>query len=194
MNSLQKIGIIAVTTIFNMAMATSASVADVTFGSPGTFKGTGCSGESTVEVVGENTANLIVLFGQYDAGNGKPSASGLSRSACSFAIPINVLPGFQVSAVTVDWETYTEGQGQLKRKLFSLGIPRYNWLITNLSSGKRTVRDSFMHALFSTDCNGGRYIMRINSQVRANPGSYIAVGSTDLNNKIVFKIKFKKCQ
>lgn len=193
MKSLQKIGMIAVTTVFSMAMSTSASAADVTFGSPAKFKGTGCPGKSTVEVIGENTANLIVLFGQYDAGNGKPSASGLGRSACSFAIPINVLRGFQISAVTVDWETYTEGSAQLKRKFFLSGRPWNNWQTTNLSSGNRTVRDNLVHASFATGCKGGRYNMRINSQVSANSGSYAAVDSVDLNNRIIFKIKFKKC-
>ena len=194
MKILKLISTAAATTLLGVAMSTSASAADVTFGSPAKFKGTGCPGKSTVEVVGENTPTLSVLFGQFDAGNGKPSLSGLGRSACSFAIPVNVLRGFQVSHVTVDWETFTQGSGQLKRKFFLSGQPWSNkWQATNLGNGNRTVRDDLLHASLATGCNGGRFNIRINSQITANSGSYSAVDSVDLNNRIIFKVKFKKC-
>lgn len=193
MKILPTIGIAATTAIFAMTMSTSASAADVTFGNPVKFKGTGCPGKGSVEVIGANSPTLSVLFGGFDAGNGKPSASGLPRTGCSFAVPIKVLRGFQISHVTVDWETYAQGSGQLKRKFFLAGRPWQPWQRTNLSGGNRVVRDDLIHASFATGCKGGRYNMRINSQLTANRGSYVVVDSADLNNKIIFKVKFKKC-
>jgi len=89
MKILQSFGAVSATALLAMTMSTSAS-ASVTFGNPLQFNGTGCPGRNAVTVVGANSATLSVLFGQYDAGNGKPSASGLGRSACSFAVPINL--------------------------------------------------------------------------------------------------------
>lgn len=190
MKILPTISIAAAATL--LAISASASAADVKFGNPVKFKGTGCPGKGSVEVLGANSPSLSILFGGYDAGNGKPSVSGLSRSACSFAIPIKVLRGFQVSHVTVDWETYAQGSGELKRKFFLSGKPWQQWQRTPLS-GNRTVRDNLIHASLAKGCNGGTYNMRINSQVTANARSYVAVDSADLNNKIIFKVKFRKC-
>lgn len=195
MKILKLISTAAATTLLGVAMSTSASAADVVFQNPVSFKGTGCPGFGSVEVVGANTPTLSVLFGGYDAG--KDATSGKSRSACSFAIPIKVLRGFQISHITVDWEGYVEGRGELKRKFFLAGNPWKPWQTNNFNKpngNNFTVRDDLLHASFATGCNGGLYNMRINSQVRSKGGkSYIAVDSADLNNRILFKIKFKKC-
>lgn len=181
--------------VLGVAAMSSASAADVYFKNPIQFKGTGCPGDNSVEVIGANTASLTVLFGQYDAG--KNSMSGLDRAGCGFAIPIKVPRGFQFSEITADWEGYVKGKGELKRKYFLTGQPTSQWQ-TNAynkpSGGNYSKRDSIYHASLATGCNGGQYNLRISSQVRTLVnGSYIAVDSADLNNRLIFKLKFKKC-
>ena len=172
----------------------TATADDVVFEAPLSFKGTGCPGEVSVAVVGAGTPTLSVLFGRFDSG--ESSVSGLFRTACSFAIPVKVIRGFQVSHITVDWEGYVEGEGELKRKLFLAGHDWIPWQINSFNEpdGENfTIRDNLLHASFAVGCDGAEYNLRINSQIIASEASYIAVDSADLNNKVTFKIKFEEC-
>jgi hypothetical protein len=181
--------------LLSLSMINTAHASSVYFKNPIQFAGTGCPAGS-IAIVGANTPTLSILFDQYDAG--KDSTSGKSRTACSFAVPIKVPRGFQISHLTADWQGYVSGKGELKRKYFLAGEPYTGWKTNTHNSpsgGNFLDRDNILHASLATGCDGGQYNLRINSQIRALGGnSYAAVDSADLNNKILFMLKFKKCQ
>lgn len=183
--------------VLSVAATSSVSAAPaVVFKNPLGWAGTGCPAH-TVSVTGADTATLSILFDSYEAG--KDSETGKKRVACSFAVPIQVPRGFQLSHLTADWEVYAEGKGQFSRKYFLGGSPTIDWKRQNLSGGSGgknfTMRDNLYHASLATGCNGGRYNLRINSEVKAKnrKKDYLAVDSADLNNKILLLLRFKKC-
>jgi hypothetical protein len=188
------ISAIAVTVVLGIVMSASANSADVAFEMPTSFNGTGCPSTDSVAAVGAGTPTLSLLFGGFDSG--KNAISGLARAACSFAIPIKVLRGFQVSHVTIDWEGFVQGQAELKRKFFLAGSEWMPWQINNFDKpdgDNFTLRDNLLHASFATGCDGGEYNLRVNSQIKTSENDYIAVDSADLNNQILLKINFEKC-
>lgn len=196
MNILKKAVAAAVITL---SAALPVQAAQVVFQNPLGWAGTGCPAGSTY-VDGANTAQLNILFDSYDAG--KNALSGLSRSACSFVVPIKVPSGFQVSKLTADWEGYVKGSGQFKRKYKFIGSglvidPSYiSWKTNNYnqpSGNTFTKRDTLVHGSVA-GCGGGVYKLRINSQVKANNGnSYAAIDSADLTNRLIFRIQFQPC-
>jgi len=182
--------------ILGLSMASSVQAAPaVHFRNPVNWAGTGCPAGSSVSVSGANTATLSILFDSFDAGSN--SLSGLRRSACSFSIPITVPRGYQVSHLTADWEGFVEGRGQLKRKFFLAGKPYTSWRTNNFikpSGGNFSKRDNLFHRSFATGCNGGVFNLRINSQIRAiGNRSYAAVDSADLHNRLLFRLRFRRC-
>ncbi len=164
----------------------------VYFKAPVKFRGTGCPGPNTVTVTGENTDTMTVLFDQFDAAKPKDNAaSGMMRTSCSFVVPVHVPPGLQVSNLTADWRGYAEGRTTLRREYFFAGQrgPRK----TTNPKGDFVERDNLQHATWAA-C-GADVPMRINSSVRAmSRNSYIAVDTVDLKNKIVFRLKWRKCR
>ena len=186
---------IAVASVLSFAAISSTyATPSVHFENPIGWAGTGCKAGS-VSVTGVNTSTLSVLFDSYDAG--KNALSGLGRAGCSFSVPIRVPRGFQVSHVTADWQGFVEGKGQLRRKYFISGEPYIPWKTNNynMPSGDNfLVTDDLYHSSFKMGCNGGVKTLRINSQIRAMTGSsYAAVDSTDLSNKLIFKVLFAPC-
>ena len=143
---------------------------------------------------------MSVLFDSYDSG--KNALSGLKRSACAFSVPIKVPDGLQISKLTVDWEGYVDGKGEFKRKYKMIGSglvidPSYiGWKIDtyNKPSGDNfTKRDTLFHGSIA-GCGGGVQKLRINSQIKAiTPSSYAAIDSSDLTNRLIFKLKFQPC-
>lgn len=94
--------------------------------------------------------------------------------------------------MTSDWRGYAEGTTELFREYFIVGQrgPKK----TSNPTGNYVERDNLMHASWSP-CGAGNVIMRINSAVRAaRPNSYIAVDTVDLQNKVVFQMKWQKCR
>ena len=187
---------IIATAVLGLGMVSSVQARPaVYFKNPVGWAGTGCKAGS-VSVIGANTNTLSILFDAYDAG--KDSESGKKRVACSFAVPIKVPRGFQVSHLTTDWEGYIEGKGQLSRKYFLAGRPYTSWKRNTYrkpGGGNFTKRDNIYHASFATGCNGGTYNLRINSQIRAlGRSSYAAVDSADLKNKVKFLLRFRRCR
>ena len=181
------VAVAACTFIAGQAFATP-----VYFKAPIKFRGTGCPGGS-FSVSGEGTDTMTVLFEQYDAAKPKENAaSGMMRTACSFVVPVSVPKGYQVSNLTADWRGYAEGRTKLHREYFFAGQrgPSAN----SRPKGDYTLRDNLMHGTWSK-CGRGEVSMRINSSVRAesNP-SYIAVDTLDLNRKIIFHLKWRKCR
>ena len=188
--------------ILGLSMASSVQAAPaVYFKNPVSWAGTGCTAGSSgginnaVTVQGANSQTLSILFARFDAGSN--SVSGLMRSACSFVIPIKIPRGFQISRLTADWEGFVEGRGQLKRKFFLAGSPYTGWRTNNFNmpnGNNFTKRDNLYHASFSSQCNGGTFNLRINSQIRAlTPSSYAAVDSADLKNRILFRLQYLPC-
>lgn len=167
----------------------------VSFSNAIDWAGTGCKAGS-VAISGENTATLSLLFDSYDAG--KDSKSGLKRSACSFSLAIKVLSGYQISQLTTDWEGFVEGEGELGRKYFLAGQANTAWLNSSYKNNEGanfSKRDNINHESFSTDCNGGEYNLRIDSQIKAiDENSYIAVDSADLNGKVKFLLSARACR
>ena len=175
-----------------MTFFAAQASAQVTFQTPMKFEGTGCKG-GQYSFSGQGTDTLTVMFSAYDAAKPRDkAASRMERTACSFVVPVNVPPDFQVSTLTSDWRGYAEGNAQLFREYFFAG-QRGPSKTTN-PTGNYTERDNLMHATWS-HCNGGTVPLRINSSVRAaGSPSYIAVDTVDLQNKVVFQLKWQKCR
>ncbi|MGV6808891.1 MAG: DUF4360 domain-containing protein [bacterium] len=166
----------------------------VYFKAPINFAGTGCPAGS-VAVTGEFTDTLSILYDQFDAG--KDSTSGKRRAACSFAVPVHVPQGYQVSVLTADWQGYAEGRAELKRKYFFAGEPHVPTQTNRINShnGKDFLyRDARIHESLSFSKCGEDKILRINSSVKAKGGSsYIAVDTADLKNTVQFQLQWKRC-
>ena len=188
---------VAITTaLLAIAAAQTAQAADpVFFSAPVEMAGTGCD-PGSVSVVGENTSSLSVLFSRYDAGKG--AVSGLARSSCNFAVPVNVPQGYQLSVLTADWNGFVNGQGRFTRFYGTSQNPRaVNPGVKSLSSPSGAgwqANDGLMHSTMVNGCAGGKFNLRINSSVQAvGSNSYTAVDTLDMNNKVVFHLKWKKC-
>ena len=175
-----------------VALFASQAAAQVVFQAPMQFAGTGCkAGEYSFS--GDGTDTLTVLFSAYDAAQPKDkAASKMQRTACSFVVPVQVPPGFQVSTMTSDWRGFAEGKTELFREYFFAG--QRGPQARTAPSGNYTERDNLMHTTWS-GCGGGLVPLRINSSVRAisNP-SYIAIDTLDLQNKVVFQLKHRACR
>ncbi|HPE59650.1 MAG: DUF4360 domain-containing protein [Thiothrix sp.] len=183
-------------TLAGLALNAPVSAADsVYFKSPVNFAGTGCPAGS-IAVTGANTDTLSILFDQYDAGNN--AMTGLNRSACSFAVPVHVPQGMQVSVMTADWQGFAQGRTQLSRKYFFAGAPNQPWLRNdyNAPNGKDFLeRDGLMHSSSTWAPCGQDIQLRINSNIRSiGGGSYMAVDTVDLKNKVVFQLQWRGCR
>jgi hypothetical protein len=179
--------------------AHNAGAASPYFKAPFEWAGAGCP-SGTISVVGENSPTLTVMFDKYDAGNGMPSQSGQSRVGCSFAVPIHVPKGFQLSKVTADWMGYTKGSTKLKRKYFFAQQPQTT--VNKVSTfpppngNDFTVHDTTPP--YSTCKNTDQLLtFRVNSSVEANGNpSFIVVDSVDMNNhdlKVILNLQWVTC-
>jgi hypothetical protein len=187
---------IVATTVLGLALGSGAASANdpVYFKSPLKFAGTGCPAGSA-SVTGEGSDTLSILFDSYDAG--KDSTTGKKRVACSFAVPIHVPQGMQVSVLTADWQGFIEGKGELRRKYFFAGNPNVPWEVDtyNKPAGYNfTETDGRLHSSLSFSACGADKIIRINSSIRAKgANSYMAVDTLDLKNKVIFHLQWKTC-
>ena len=170
------------------------------FKQPASWAGTGCrAGSDSVVVRGKNTDTLKISFESFDAG--KESESGKKRVACSFSVPIKVPRGFQISHLTADWEGYIDGKGQFSRKYYLAGRPYTSWKRNTYrkpNGGNFTKNDNIYNHSLATHCNGGTYILRINSQIRAiGRNSYASTyphGYLALPNSLKLSLRFKACR
>lgn len=164
------------------------AAAQVYFQTPIQFAGTGCPPDS-YRVSGDGTATLSILFSGYDAANPpEKAASKLQRTACSFAVPVHVPSGYQLSVVTADWRGYAAGITQLFREYFFAG-----------KAGSRKSSQPISDYVERDDelrygsC-GEDVLLRINSSVRADGAdSYISVDSVDMQNGVLFHLQWEKC-
>lgn len=180
----------------NANASTSTNANDpVYFKAPINFAGTGCPAGS-IAVTGENTDTLSILFDKYDAG--KESASGKRRSACSFAVPVHVPQGYQVSVLTADWQGYAEGKAELKRKYFFAGEPNVPTQVNRINSpaGEDFLfQDGRIHESLSVSACGEDKVLRINSSIIAKGSqSYAAVDTADLKNTVQFQVQWQRCK
>ncbi len=185
--------------VLGLTLTSGASAVDVDnnsvyFKAPLNFAGTGCPANSTA-VAGENTDTLSILFDSYDAG--KDSVSGKRRVACSFAVPVHVPSGLQVSVMTADWQGFVEGKGELRRKYFFAGQPNQPWEVSKFNKPAGydfTETDAQLHGSLSFSECGEDKMIRINSNIRAKgSNSYMAIDTLDLKNKVVFKLQWRTC-
>ncbi|MCB1619147.1 MAG: DUF4360 domain-containing protein [Thiothrix sp.] len=181
--------------VLGFGLNTAAHADSVYFKNPINFAGTGCPANS-IAVSGANSATLSILFDQYDAGNN--SITGLNRSACSFAVPVHVPQGMQVSIMTADWQGFAQGRTQLSRKYFFAGAPAQPWLRNNYNSGGGRdflERDNLIHSTTTWAPCGRDVQLRINSNIRTLGGnSYMAVDTVDLQNRVVFRVQWRNCR
>uniref|UniRef100_UPI0040569A73 DUF4360 domain-containing protein n=1 Tax=Candidatus Electronema sp. TaxID=2698783 RepID=UPI0040569A73 len=171
--------------------AVTEAAAQVYFNAPVKFAGTGC-GAGSYAVSGAGTDTLSILFSAYDAASpAENAASGLDRASCSFAVPISVPAGCQISVLTADWRGFAEGDTELFREYFFAGQNGIS-KITN-PVGNYTERDSRMrHETVSV--SGEEMKLRINSSVRAlADDSYIVVDSADMHNTLVLHVEQQSC-
>lgn len=188
---------VIMTTALGFGMASAANASPVFFKSPLGFAGTGCPAGS-ISVNGENTDTLSVLFDSYDVGS--DAASGQARRAsCSFAVPVHVPQGYQVSTMTADWEGYAEGKTELNRKYFFAGQnANAPWLRNSFNSRSGTdyrKRDTLAHSSLTWSECGRSVNLRINSNIRAKSrGSYMAVDTVDIKNKVQFHLQWRPCR
>jgi hypothetical protein len=183
--------IIALVLAAVIILAAANADAQVYFKAPVEFAGTGCQ-PSSYRFSGEGTDTLSILFSAYDAANPQENASSkLQRAACSFAVPIHVPTGCQISVMTADWRGYAKGATELFREYFFAG--REGISKTSNPSGDFTERDdNLKHETFSA--YGEDMILRINSSVRAiDNDSYIVVDTVDLQNTLVLHLATVKC-
>lgn len=189
---------IATAAVLGLSMSAPAQASGgVYFKAPVGFAGTGCPAGSIPPPSGVGTDTLSILFTEYDAG--KDSYSGQSRRAsCNFAVPVHVPQGYQVSTMTADWQGYAEGQGQLKRKYFFAGQPNVPWLTSHFNSphGTDFLRtDNLAHSTLTWSACGRDVNLRINSNIRTSGRhSMMAVDTLDLQNKVVFKVQWRRCR
>lgn len=189
----------AITTaaVLGFSMTTTAHAAGgVYFKNPVGFAGTGCPAGS-VSVNGANSDTMSILFDTYDTGSDSASGQG-RRASCSFAVPVHVPQGFQVSTMTADWEGFAQGKTQLKRKYFFAGQPNVPWLTSNFNSRHGVdyrKRDNLVHRSMTWSACGRDVSLRINSNIRAKTrSSYMAVDTLDLQNKVRFQVKWRRCR
>ncbi len=173
----------------------AANAADpVYFKAPLQFIGTGCDAGSVI-VAGENTASMSVLFSRFDAGTN--SVSGLPRSSCNFVVPVHVPPDFQLSVLTTDWQGFIKGQGKFTRSYGtsqnSNAIPPQIKPLNAPGGAPWQANDGLLHATVS-GCGGGDWNLRINSGIQADGNnSYAAVDTADLNNQVIFRLRWTPC-
>lgn len=166
--------------------------AQVYFQAPVEFSGTGCQPDSYT-FSGNGTDTLSILFSSYDAANPPDeAASGLQRTACSFAVPIHLPQGYQVSAVTADWRGYAQGSTKLFREYFFAGKTKGETISNPVDD--YTERDENMHFSSCRESAGEEMILRINSSVQAvDNDSYIVVDSVDMKNSLTLHVQVEQC-
>lgn len=161
------------------------------------FAGTGCS-SSSIKVTTDpitKTISLDTLLPSYEAG--KDTSGGLKRTACSFAIPIKISKGFKISNIEADWKGYIKGKGKFGRKYFLAGTPDTSWIRDNYdepSGNSFHQQDNISSTNLETnvDCLGGRYNLRINTQIRVEGSkSYISLAK---KHKLKISLHFKSCE
>lgn len=159
------------------------------------FAGTGCSASSTKVATDEKSKmiTLQTLLPSYEAG--ETSSSAKKRVACSFAIPIKIPKGFQISHLEADWKGYIKGEGVFSRKYFLAGQPTSSWIRSRYNEPKGSnfqQQDNIPHADLKTSCDGGSYNLRINSDIKTkDSNSYITLAK---EHKIKISLHLKSCK
>jgi hypothetical protein len=178
----------AALSVINLAAESYAQT--VYFKEPMEFAGTGC-GTDSYKFSGQGTDTLSILFSEYDAADpADGAASGLQHTSCSFAVPIHVPAGYQISELKADWRGFAEGSTELSREYFFAG--ETGVYKTSNPAGNFTEQDQNMN--FSSCAKDGEkdIILRINSSVQATEtNSYIVIDSVD--QSLILKLQLEKC-
>lgn len=179
-------------TVFGLTLvsANANAKAPVYFKTPINFAGTGCPSGSASLVKGKNTSTLNIKFDQFEAG--KDAAHDKSRASCSFAVPVHVAEGYQVSVLSADWQGYAKGQAEFKRKYFFAGNPNVPTKTSHIDTeqGKKfSFKDSRLHQSMNFSACGEDKILRINSSVRAADKH----SSIKLKSAVKFQVQWKRC-
>ncbi len=198
MNMIKTISVVALTVAVAVINKTPVIAAEdsVHFNAAINFAGTGCSADSVTadEPIG---TTLSILFGKYDAANPPGDAvSGVRLSSCSFAVPVHIPAGWQVSLLTADWRGGTIGEAELQREYFFAGQTDGIKIVSLFNDDDYTERDSLNPSTY-TACQSvdQDVVLRVNSTALAiSSDSYIGVESVDMDNKVVFKLNSQTCR
>ncbi len=197
MNMIKTISAVALTVAVVVAIKTPVVAAEdsVHFKEAINFVGTGCPvGTMDSTVLG---TTLTVMFDSYDAANPPDDAvSGVRLSSCSFAVPVHIPAGWQISLLTADWRGGTIGEAELQREYFFAGQTDGIKIVSLFNDDDYTERDSLNPSTY-TACQSvdQDVVLRVNSTVFAiSSDSYIGVESVDMDNKVVFKLNSQTCR
>lgn len=151
--------------------------------------GSGCPAGTTDFAITPDGQTLTVLFDSFSADPGNVT--------CNLAIPVHVPNGFQVSLMTADYRGFVQGKAELRRSYFFAGSTGPS-LVTPLTSpgGKEYTQRDNLVSMTETFARCGQDVnLRINSRIRTRTNSSsISVDSLDLNNGMIFHLKYKKCR
>lgn len=177
-------------TLFFVNIAIESYAQTVYFKEPMEFAGTGC-GTGSYTFSGEETATLSILFSKYDAAEpADGAASGLQHTSCSFAVPIHVPAGYQISKLKADWRGYAEGAVEFFREYFFAGKIG----VKKISNPSNYFIEEDQNINFSSCAENGEedIILRINSSIQATSNeSYINIFSVD--QSLILKLQIEKC-
>ncbi len=150
--------------------------------------GSGCPAGSTDYAITPDGQTLTILFDAYSADPG--------NKTCNIAVPVHVPNGYQVSLMTADYRGFIEGSAELRRSYFFAGQTGPSLKTDFSSSGGKeyTERDNLLTMSESFARCGQDVSLRINSRIRTKTNSSsISVDSLDLNNGMIFHLKYNKC-
>ena len=150
--------------------------------------GSGCPAGTATSALTDDGQTLTILFDSYSADPGNVT--------CNIAVPVHVPNGFQVSLMTADYRGFVQGKAELRRSYFFAGQTGPS-LVTPLASsgGKEYLQRDNMLTMSESFARCGQDVnLRINSRIRTRTNSSsISVDSLDLNNGMVFHLKYKRC-
>ncbi len=183
-----------ISTIVCLSITPSVQAKSISyFNAPISWAGTGCQAGSKKP---SNGNTIKIALDDYEAG--KNAQNSLNRAGCSFSIPITVPKGYKISTLTVDWQGYIKGKGKMSRKYFLAGRPYAAWKRTsyNKANGDDFIlKDKINSNAFKTDCKGGRYNLRVNTDISViNDESYISLKSVDSSNSMKLSLTITPCR
>ncbi|CAK8715376.1 hypothetical protein GCAAIG_04775 [Candidatus Electronema halotolerans] len=180
--------------LFLVSLAAESYAQAVYFKEPMDFAGTGC-GIGSYTISGDGTAILTIQFSEYDAADpADGAASGLQHASCSFAVPIHVPAGYQISELKADWRGFAAGSTEFSREYFFAGKTG----VSKTSNPADEFIEQDQNMNFSSCAKDGEkdIMLRINSSIQATKNgnesyNYINIGSLD--QSLILKLQLEKC-
>ena len=164
---------------------------DISFAKSISWAGTGCETDSfTNKNIYSNLFNIS--FDSFAIGT--LFFNDRKRASCAFSIPLKINHGYQLTHISADWQGLIKGKGELARKYYISGNPYTSWKKNTARNDESREKLFQMHDNFNliTNCNGGSYILNINSYIRTLTKGKVDSFGTKLNS-VKFLLHFKRC-